>query len=157
MYNKILAGLQEGLSDSMRMQSGASLSFIIFAGNIPEMENDPELSGKYLGTISQDFVKIADPLKEASYRIRKEGFAYPIFPIAKENISIGQLLFSRSDLGLEWNYNASYLDEFVQRELIAQEKTEAFRNTYRDPDEFCCLFVVDQEFTKFLYIPYPMD
>jgi hypothetical protein len=47
------------------------------------MNNDPELSGKYLGTISADFVKVADTLKEASYQIRKSGFAFPIFPICK--------------------------------------------------------------------------
>jgi hypothetical protein len=48
------------------------------------MQNDPELSGKYLGTISEDFVKVADTLKEASYQIRKAGFEYPIFPICKD-------------------------------------------------------------------------
>jgi hypothetical protein len=38
------------------------------------MFNDPELNGKYLGTISEDFIKVADTLKEASYQIRKGGF-----------------------------------------------------------------------------------
>lgn len=121
------------------------------------MQNDPELDGKYLGTISQDFVKIADPLKEASYRIRKEGFAYPIFAIAKDDISIGQLLFGKDELGLAWNYNASFLDEFIQRELIAENRADVFKNNYKDPDEFCCLFVVDRDFTKFVFIPYPQD
>ena len=120
------------------------------------MENDPELSGKYLGTISEDFVKVADTLKEASYHIRKEGFAYTIFPICKEKQPIGQLLIEQS-LSYTWNYYASFLDEFVQRELVAKEREEDFKNTYKDPDEFCCLFVVDQEFTKFLFIPYPVD
>ena len=32
--------------------------------------NDPELSGKYLGTITKDFVKVSDILKEASYQVR---------------------------------------------------------------------------------------
>ena len=34
-----------------------------------DLSNDPELNGKYLGTVSQDFVKIADNIKEASYSI----------------------------------------------------------------------------------------
>ena len=121
------------------------------------MDNDPELDGKYLGTISTDFVKVADTLKESSYQIRKAGFELPIFPIAKGNISIGQILLEKTDLGLDWNYYASFLNEFIQRELIAQDKEEAFRKSYKDPDEFCCLFVVDRDFTKFLYIPYPED
>jgi hypothetical protein len=121
------------------------------------MFNDPELSGKYLGTISQDFVKVADTLKEASYQIRKSGFECPVFPISKEEIPIGQLLIGKFELNLDWNYYASYLDEFVQRELVAEDKQEEFLKAYKDPDEFCCLFVVDEDFTNFVFIPYPED
>lgn len=122
------------------------------------MNNDPELNGKYLGTITADFLKVADTLKEASYQIRKRGFSeYPIFPIAKIDIPIGNLLIGRSELDTAWNYRVTYLDEFVQRKLIAEDKVDDFKGAYKDPDEFCCLFVVEPEFTKFLYIPYPED
>lgn len=121
------------------------------------MQNDPELSGKYLGTISADFVKVADTLKEAAYQIRKAGFELPIFAISKNDIPIGQLLLDKNDLGLAWNYYASFADEFLQRELIAKDKEQDFRKSYKDPDEFCCLFVVDSAFTNFVYIPYPED
>jgi hypothetical protein len=122
------------------------------------MTNDPELSGKYLGTITRDFVRVADTIKEASYQIRKRGFSdFPIFPICKEEQPIGQLLLDKNIAELEWNYFASFLDEFVQRDLIAADKQEAFTATYKDPDEFCCLFVVDKTFTNFVYIPYPED
>jgi hypothetical protein len=121
------------------------------------MENDPELSGKYLGTISEDFVKVSDTLKEASYRIRTGGFPYPVFPISKQDISLGQLLIDRKAAALTWNYYVSFLDEFVQRGIIDKEKEETFKGTYKDPDEFCCLFVVDVEFTNFVFIPFPVD
>nr|MBI1230633.1 hypothetical protein [Cytophagales bacterium] len=57
----------------------------------------------------------------------------------------------------ERNYCINYLDEFVQRKLIEEEAVERFQQTYKDPDEFCCLFVVDETFTNFLFIPYPND
>lgn len=120
------------------------------------MQNDPELSGKYLGTISQDFVKVADTLKEASYQIRKRGFSpYPIFPICKVDQPIGQLLLDQESVHTEWKYYASFLDEFVQRDLIEHE--EDFKAAFKDPDEFCCLFVVDEAFTNFVFIPFPED
>ena len=120
--------------------------------------NDPELDGKNLGTISQDFVKIADNIKEASYQIRKRGFSdFPIFPTAKEKISIGQLLYEKESFNTKWNYYASFLDEFIQQRLINEDKVDSFKEAYKNPDEFCCLFVVDAEFTKFIFIPYPED
>ncbi len=121
------------------------------------MFNDPELSGKYLGTISQDFVKVCDTLKEASYQIRTAGFEFPVFPISKDKLPIGQLLIPKGPLQLEWNYYASFLNEFVQRELVDPNKEEEFKKNYKDPDEFCCLFVVDGAFASFVYIPFPED
>ena len=121
------------------------------------MHNDPELSGKYLGTISADFVKVADTLKEASYQIRKANFEYPIFPFCKEEQPVGQILLRPEVNGTTWLYYASFLDEFVQRTLVTKDKIEDFEKAYKDPDEFCCLFVIDPQFTKFVFIPYPED
>jgi len=123
-----------------------------------DISNDPELSGKYLGTVSQDFVKIADNIKEASYQIRKQGFSdFPIFIICKVDIPLGQMLYKKEEVGTEWNYYVTYLDEFVQRKIIEKDKEEEFKTNYKNPDEFCCLFVIDGEFTKFVFIPYPED
>lgn len=120
--------------------------------------NDPELSGKYLGTITKDFVKISDILKEASYQVRSRKFSdFPIFPISKETQPIGQLLLGKEDKNLDWNYYITYVDEFIQRKLIADELLEDFKKAYKNPDEFCCLFVMDGVFTSFVYIPYPED
>lgn len=120
--------------------------------------NEGELDGKYLGTITSDFVVVAETLKEAAYQIKKRGFSdYPIFPISKVDIPIGQLLIEKTEMNLEWNYYTTYLDEFVQRQLIAAEAVDAFMESYKDPEEFCCLFVVDKDFTNFVFIPYPEE
>lgn len=122
------------------------------------MQNDPELSGKYLGTITRDFVKVFETLKEASYQMRVRKISdYPIFPISKVEIPIGKLLIGVSEWTLEWNYYISFLDEFVQRKLIDQDGMEEFQHAYKNPEEFCCLFVVDHDFTNFIFIPYPED
>lgn len=120
--------------------------------------NDPELNGKYLGTITSDFIKISDVLKEASYQIRSHKFSeFPIFPISKEMQPIGKIFIGKAEKNLDWNYFITYLDEFVQRTLIGEEAVEDFKNAYKDPDEFCCLFVMDGAFTRFVFIPYPND
>jgi len=125
------------------------------------MHNDPELSGlppsgKYLGTISSDFVKVADTLKETSYLIRQRGISdFPIFPICKQEMAIGTLLAGRQEVGTIWNYYASFLSEFIQRELVTDD--ELFKGVWKDPDEFACLFVVDMNFMNFVFIPFPED
>lgn len=122
------------------------------------MFNDPELDGKYLGTITKDFVIVSETLKEASYQVRTRRFSeFPIFPVSKDDIPIGQLLIAKKELATAWNYRITYLDEFVQLDIVGEDKTEDFKKIYKDPDEFCCLFIVDGNFTKFVFIPYPED
>lgn len=120
------------------------------------IHNDVELDGKFLGKITGDFAKIADNIREASQQIRHRGFSdYPIFPISTEFQPIGQLLYEKGLFGNEWHYYMTYEDEFIQRGLIADQ--EGFRSAYKNPDEFCCLFIVDREFMRFLFVPYPED
>ncbi len=122
------------------------------------MENSPELNGKYLGTITKDFVNVANVLKEASYQLRMRKIsAHPIFALSKEHLPLGKLLIAKEEMNLQWNYYFTYLDDLRGRNVIEEERVEDFKQTYRDPDEYCCLFVVDQDFVNFVYIPFPED
>ena len=120
------------------------------------MQKEWLLDGQYLGTISGDFVKIADKIKEASYLIERQGsYDYPVFLAAKTPLSMGALLIEKNELNNRWYYYAAYLNALVQYGLIAEDKISDFQSTYKNPREFCCLLVVDTTFTKFVYIPYP--
>ncbi|HLK97318.1 MAG TPA: hypothetical protein VK364_06085 [Hymenobacter sp.] len=120
--------------------------------------NDPELNGKYLGTITKDFATVSDTLLEASAQIRKQDISkYPIFVFARQEVPLGGLLINADELNLEWHVFASYLELFVQQGIIGAEGIPSFEQTYKDADEFCCLFVLDKEFTNFVFIPYPED
>jgi len=122
------------------------------------MQNDPELHGKYLGTITKDFAIVADTLKEASYQIRKREISkFPIFIFSKQAVPLGSLLLSADEAALDWHVFVSYLSNFVEKNVISEEKVADFQVAYKDPDEFCCLFVVDHDFTNFVFVPYPED
>jgi hypothetical protein len=121
--------------------------------------NSPDLNGKYLGLISSDFIKVSEALKEAAYQIKKRGFSdFPIFVSSQRSIDIGQKLIGINELNEnKWNYHASLLEEFIQRKLISEENQELFIQNYKDIEEFACLFVVDGQFTNFVFIPYPEE
>ena len=125
------------------------------------MENDPELQakGKFLGTITADFARASDVLRDTSDAIRDRAHsAYPIFVFAREPVSLGALLLSGPDRLMQWHIFASSLEEFTQRGLVQEGEGEAdFRAAYKDPDEYACLFVVDPEFMEFVFLPYPED
>ncbi|MCH8319098.1 MAG: hypothetical protein IIA88_11500 [Bacteroidetes bacterium] len=123
------------------------------------MLNNPELmNGKYLATITEDFVKVAGLIKEASYQIRKRKIShYPMFLISKAKIPIGKLLLDKDERMLTWHYSVSYLEEFTQKKIISDEGIVKFKKVYKNPDEFCCLFVVDRDFVNYIFVPYPEE
>jgi hypothetical protein len=120
--------------------------------------NSPELNRVILGRVSTDFIKVSDNLKEASYQIRKRGFSEnPIFVMSQTSVPIGQLLYGRDEFENIFDYKASMLEEFVQRNLIGEESVPLFKENYKNPDEFCCLFVMEGDFAGFVYMPFPED
>lgn len=122
------------------------------------MQNDPELNGKFLGTITQDFVKISDFLKESSYHIRKRGFSeYPIFIVADKEIDIGSPLVLKDEKENSWYYNAALPEHLIAHEILSDEKFDEFVSIYKDPEEYCCLFVILPQFTNFVFLPFPDD
>ena len=122
------------------------------------MENSPELDGKYLGTITIDFVKIADVLKEAAYQLKARKISdFPIFPVTKGDSPVGELLIGAKEKDLQWNFFFSFLEDLLQKEVISTDRKEYFLQSFKDPGEYCCLFVIDEGFQNFIYIPYPED
>ncbi|MGL4631462.1 MAG: hypothetical protein ACRCVT_09680 [Leadbetterella sp.] len=120
--------------------------------------NSPEINKALMGKISADFVKVCDHLKETSYQIRQRKFSQnPIFILHLQDVELGSLLFESKDFSTIYTYKASMLEEFISRNLVGEESGELFKEHYKDPDEYCCLFVMDGEFAGFVYLPYPND
>jgi hypothetical protein len=121
--------------------------------------NSPELNGKLLGKYSSDFAKVSEQIKEANYQIRTRGFSeHPIFVVSAQVMPIGSLFLAQMELEEnQYNYYASMVQEFLDREIIAPDAHESFLANYKDPNEYCCLFIMDAEFSGFVYVPYPED
>ncbi len=120
--------------------------------------NSPEINQKLMGKVSSDFIKVSEHLKEASYQIIKRKFSEnPIFILTENPVEIGATLFQQNDFKTTYEYRASFLEEFISRNMIGDESIEFFKENYKDPEEYCCLFVIDQAFAGFIYLPFPND
>ena len=79
--------------------------------------------------------------KAADLIIEKEGTHYPIFVVHKQEIALGVPLIDRIKMNVNWSVNASSLEEFVNKDLVFENKKEAFINAYKDPKTHICLFI----------------
>jgi hypothetical protein len=106
-------------------------------------------------SLRKDLKAFSESLYEVAVEIMVEGLSkYPIFIAHQHEIKLGEVIFDRIDLGTDWSVHASTLEEFVERGIIKPELKQRFIDTYKDPKDFMCVFVVVPEGANFVFVPY---
>ena len=77
--------------------------------------------------------------------------SYPIFVVHKAEVALGLPLVENDR---DININASSLEEFSTKSLIAKDKLEDFTNVYKDPKLQFCLFIINEKIgATFVFLP----
>ena len=111
-----------------------------------------------LQTLENDFQVIGNYFKEFSSHVLNEQISdYPIYVASQEVVPIGKPFLSKEHHKLNWNYNATILEDLVSRELISRENVKNFTKAFGDPLEKACLFVVLKNEASFIFLKYGQD
>jgi len=107
-----------------------------------------------LNKIKRELQSAARIMEKASDEIFNQDISnYPIFIVSPTAINIGILLVESTELKGKWNLYISTLEEFSTKNLIRQERINEFRKIYKDPEDFYCLFLIEDLGSKFVFIP----
>jgi hypothetical protein len=108
-----------------------------------------------LVSLERDLKFFNESIREVAVEIMVEGLSlHPIFIAHQHEIKLGELILDRIELNTAWSIHASTIEEFVERGIIKPELKERFLSTYKNPNDFMCLFVVVPEGANFVYYPY---
>jgi hypothetical protein len=125
-----------------------------------ELLNEDKSSGgakkeSPLVSLEKDLKFFNESIREVAVEIMVEGLSrYPIFIAHQHELALGELILDRHDLNTEWSIHASTMEEFVEKEVIKPILKDRFINTYKNPNDFMCVFVVVPEGANFIYYPY---
>ncbi len=78
---------------------------------------------------------------------------YPIFVVHQITVDIGINIVDRQPVEGSWSVNASTLEEFVAKQIIAPEKLDDFKTLYKSHGADLCLFVLSELGAKFIFLP----
>lgn len=93
-------------------------------------------------------------LGKAADTILNEGVSsYPIFVIHQHFVDIGILMVDKNVVSSNWSINASSLEEFMTKQIIQEDKVEDFKEIYKNPEEFYCLFVLSELGARYIFLP----
>jgi len=118
-------------------------------------EQDKAKKESPLLSLERDLKFFNESIREVATEIMLEGISsHPIFLAHQHELKLGELILDRNELNTEWSVHASTLEEFVERGIIKKELKDRFVNTYKNPNEFMCVFVVTPEGANFVFYPY---
>ena len=102
-----------------------------------------------------DSLKAYSPtLVQATRAIMDQGVTkYPIYVAVLDHFKAGIPIINGQDYGKTWNINASSLEEFYAKKIMNKGAVDIFRKVYKDPKKYFCIFLVDEDDAKMLYIP----
>ncbi len=119
------------------------------------MSLTPELTQTYLNSLQLDFNLFKDSLKEVSDDMISEEFTqYPIFVAHQSEVKIGEIILDREELQSNFTFQASTFEEFVERKIIETQNKQRFIKAYKNPAEFCCIFLVTEYGAQYVFVPY---
>lgn len=85
--------------------------------------------------------------------LEKDVSSYPIFVVSNQPIEMGIPLVKKEVLAGKRSVNISSLEEFVAKQLILMEKVNDFKKIYKKPEEYLCLFVIEDIGATFVFLP----
>ena len=94
-------------------------------------------------------------MTQAAQIIRdKDVSEYPIMVAHQQEVEIGMPVFKKEDNeGAKWSIHASTLEEFVSKQIVFSDKIEEFKENYKDPDNYICVFVLSELGAEFIFLP----
>lgn len=118
-------------------------------------DNSKKAAESPLLSLERDLKIFGESIHEVAVEIMMEGLSsYPIFIAHQHELKLGEVILDRNDLNSEWSIHASTLEEFEERGVIKPELKDRFINSYKNPNDYMCVFVVVPEGANFVYFPY---
>lgn len=108
-----------------------------------------------LKSLEVDLKLFSESLREVSVEIMVEGLSsYPIFIAHQHDVKLGEVILDKEELNTEWTIHASTLEEFIERGVIKKELKPRFIDSYKNPHDYMCVFVIVPEGANFIFYPY---
>ena len=103
--------------------------------------------------VDLDFYR--ESIKEVATEMMAEGYTlYPIFVAHQHTVQVGELILDKEELNTQWSIQASSLEEFVEKGLVQEERKAYFEKSFKNANEYMCLFVIVPEGANFVFYPY---
>lgn len=117
-----------------------------------------ESEEQLLNALKNDLTIYRELIRETARDMVQEHFtSYPVFVAHHIPLPLGELILDREDYGTSFSISASTLEEFSDKGLVTSGNLNRFKQTYKDPLVFMCIFLISESGGRFVFLPYDTD
>jgi len=117
-----------------------------------------ELLKAYLDSLRLDLNLFKDSIREVSEEVIKEGYSqYPIFIAHQAEVKLGEVILDKEEIGSNFTFQGSTLEELVEKKIVLPKNLPKFKAAYKDPDKFCCIFLITEHGAQFVFVPFEIS
>ncbi|MEM7660050.1 MAG: hypothetical protein AAF399_28325 [Bacteroidota bacterium] len=118
-------------------------------------QTDPKL---ILESIQNDMAMVGQDLKTIAHQVIEEGISeYPVFIASQQLLNLGKPVFDPETAGLNWFFQATILEDLVQREIVSKSRVNEFRKALGDPKATACVMVVLEQGVQVVFVPFDIE
>ena len=104
--------------------------------------------------VEEELEPLIPLLSEAIDRILEQDVTlYPIFIAHRQELALGLPLINHMDSDSPYSVNVSSLEELNSKQVIPNNKVEAFKEVYKDPEDWVCVLYLGELGQQFLFLP----
>jgi len=104
--------------------------------------------------LREEMKPYAKALAQAAVIILEQDISsFPVFVVHQHTLDIGINIVDKEKVEGNWSVNASTLEEFVTKQIIAPEKVDDFKLVYKNHEDELCLFVLSELGANFIFLP----
>jgi hypothetical protein len=118
------------------------------------MTEQPDLQ-QYLASLERDIKVNGKLFSDFSNLMVEDGISlFPIYIVSGAEIAMGKPFLNKKQHDVRWNYNVSFMEEFVTRGLIQSDKTQTFIKAFGDPSTRGCFFLIIGDAGNFVFVEF---
>lgn len=106
-------------------------------------------------SLTTDLELFKEPIMEVSREVLKKGISkYPVYIAHQMEINLGENILHKDELSTSWSINATIAEELIEKKIISEDKAGMFKQVFKDPREYICIFLITTNDANFIFVPF---
>ncbi|MBK7873024.1 MAG: hypothetical protein IPJ74_21310 [Saprospiraceae bacterium] len=104
--------------------------------------------------LQQDLKPYLPMLQKAADTVLDQDISrYPIFVVHRQDLELGIPLVAHGAQEPKWSIHITTLEELATKRLVEMDKVDGFRQVFKDPQDYLCLFAWNESDASFVFMP----